>query len=50
MNNLGFLDGNLFKQLFGSIVVDILDYSNTNKYKTTRSLAVDMTEMVLVLI
>jgi hypothetical protein len=27
--------------IFGSLVVDVLDYANTNKYKTTRSLSGD---------
>jgi hypothetical protein len=31
--------GGLTASVFGSIVIDILDYANTNKYKTVRSLA-----------
>ena len=33
------VDGNALASTFASNVVDILDYSNTNKYKTTRTLA-----------
>jgi len=31
-------DGGYSASIFGAIVLDILDYSNTNKYKTVRSL------------
>ena len=33
-----YLDSTGYSQAFGVAVIDILDYANTNKYKTTRSL------------
>lgn len=35
----GFLPGDGYTNIFGVAVIDILDYANTNKYKTIRSIS-----------
>ena len=36
---VGFIPGNGQSGIFGAAVIDVLDYANTNKYKTIRSIA-----------